>query len=336
MDSGQPVGQPVGVMPQPATRSKTLLFATLVSATGALACARTQTVTPKPNRAFLDEPGPLAERWRLPARIFDTASQSEVTEAELVDRLLDARVVYVAEKHASPHDHAVQLSVIHALFTRDASLGIGMEMFKRPFQKWVTDYIEGRITEAELRRQTEWEARWGFDFALYRPILRYARTHRIPVYALNARDEITRAVARGGLGALSPVDRDTVPELDLDDPLHRSYLEGIFDSHGMGKTAHGEMTFENFYTAQLIWDETMAYEVAAELGKPSAPRRIVVLAGSGHIRHGFGIPNRAARRGATPHLTIYPFVGGADEATAAVDDQVADFVWVMSTRARES
>lgn len=329
MDSRQRVRHPRVVMPQLAMGSKTL-FILWLGATAHVACARTQTVRDARPSDFLREPGPLAERWRLPARIFDTASQTELTQAELLDRLLAARVVYVAEKHTSPHDHAVQLAVIDSLFSRDPSLGIGMEMFKRPFQKWVTDYVEGRITEAELRRRTEWDDRWGFDFALYRPILKYARTHRIPIYALNARDEITRTVARGGLEALEAVDRDTVPELDPTDASHRSYLEEVFSAHGIGESAHQQMAFENFYTAQLIWDETMAHEVAAELKKASAPKRIVVLAGGGHIRHGFGIPKRAARRGATPHVTIYPFVGSVDEAVAAVDERVADFVWVMN------
>lgn len=323
-------------MPQSATSSKVYVIALPLLVGMLMGCARTQTPERTRSRDFLDATGPLAERWRLPARIFDTASQVELTEAELIDRLLTARVVYVAEEHTSPHDHAVQLSVIHALFNRDSSLGIGMEMFKRPFQKWVTDYVEGRINEAELRERTEWDMRWGFDFALYRPILRYAQAHRIPVYALNARDEITQTVARGGLEALEPVDRETVPELDLSDPSHRAYIKEVFAAHGMAQGAHQEMNFEHFYTAQLIWDETMAHEVATELGKPSGPRRMVVLAGGGHIRHGFGIPNRAARRGATPHVTIYPFVGDADETASAVGDQVADFVWVMRMRTGES
>lgn len=297
----------------------------------AVGCARTQAPGREAPRARapLSDPGPLAEAWRLPARIVDGETGEEISEQALVDQLDDARVVYVAERHDSPHDHAVQLAVIHALHQRDPSIGIGMEMFKRPFQKWVTDYVEGEIDEAEMLEKTEWDQRWGFDFALYRPILEYAREHRIPIYALNARDEITRQVARRGLAALDPVDRDAVPELDLTDEAHRSVIQEVFDAHGMGASAHGGMDFENFYTAQVIWDETMAHEVARELSSDGAPRRMVVLAGGGHIRFGMGIPSRAARRGAEPFLTVYPKIEKED-AGELVGTGLADYLWLMS------
>lgn len=276
----------------------------------------------------LEAPGPLAERWRLPSRLVDGRTGETITEAELASRLAEARVIYVGEKHDRPHDHAVQLQIIDMVHRFDPSVGVGMEMFKRPFQKWVSDYVAGDIDEDRMRARTEWSSRWGFDFALYRPILEYARDNRLPVYALNARDEITRGVARGGLDSLDEADRAAVPELVLDHAEHRAEIQAVFDEHGMG---HGKMTFENFYTAQVIWDETMAHEVALELSKPGAPKRIVVLAGGGHIRKGYGIPGRAARRGAKPWVSVYPVMANGEQSVIdeLVAQKVADVLWVM-------
>lgn len=276
-------------------------------------------------------PGPLAEAWRLPARILDGKTGAELSEAALQARLMDARVIYVGEKHDRAWDHAVQVGIINRVYRQDPSLAVGMEMYKRPFQKWVSDYVAGRIDEGKMLDKTEWEKRWGFDFALYRPILEYARQHSLPVLALNARDEITRQVAREGLDSLEQVDRETLPELDLDVASHRARLEEIFSEHSHG---HGKLAFEGFYTAQVIWDETMAHEVAAELTSEGAPHRVVVLAGSGHVRYRDGIPDRAARRGAEPYLTIHPLVieDGEDEAEevqAALTEGDADLLWVM-------
>lgn len=293
----------------------------------AAGCATTPAVVQAPAPP-LEDPGPLAERWRLPSRILDGRTGAELSEAQLRERLAAARVVYVGEKHDRPHDHAVQLQVLDMLVQLEPSVGLGLEMFKRPFQKWVSDYVAGRIDEAKMLERTQWSKRWGFDIALYRPILEYARQHKLPTYALNARDEITRKVAREGLEALDPVDRETVPELVLDDAAHREEIREVFDAHGMG---HGKMTFENFYTAQVIWDETMAHEVAAELTKDGAPERIVVLAGGGHIRRGLGIPQRAARRGAKPWVSVYPVMAQGDPEVVEelLKEKVADILWVM-------
>ncbi|MEM7676284.1 MAG: ChaN family lipoprotein, partial [Myxococcota bacterium] len=218
-----------------------------------------------------------------------------VSETELYQALDDAKVVYIGERHTSPHDHAVQIQIISALHKANPSLAIGLEMIKRPYQKWLDDYVAGNIDEATMLEGTEWRRRWGFNFALYRPIFAYARAHKIPLVALNIKDEITSKVAREGVEGLSEADKTLLPEIDFDKADHRAMLRSVYDQHNMGS---GKMTFDNFYTAQLLWDETMAQRVAEVLAAPDAPKTMIVLAGSGHVRYGWGIPQRAARRGA--------------------------------------
>lgn len=104
-------------------------------------------------------------------------------------------------------------------------------------------------------------------------------------------------------------------------------MREAFAQHPHGK--FDEAKFERFYAAQLVWDETMAQHVAEALKAPGAPARIVVVAGEGHTRS-FAIPDRAARRGASPYLTVLP-VFDEDEADAR-RDRVADVLWVLKTR----
>ena len=168
------------------------------------ACAH-QGGSPHGRRALKD-PGPLAQAWRLPSRCVK-ANGAVLSESQLYRELDGVRVVYIAERHASPHDHAAQMQVIHGIHQLQPSLAIGLEMVKRPFQKWLDGYVAGEVDEETLLEGTEWKRRWGFDFTLYRPILAYARAHRIPLVALNIKDEITRKVAREGLDSLSADDR---------------------------------------------------------------------------------------------------------------------------------
>ena len=207
---------------------------------------------------------------------------------------------------------------------------IGLEMVKRPFQSWLDRYVAGEIDEATMLEGTQWRRRWGFNFGLYRPILRYAREHKIPLVALNIKDEITRQVARQGLDSLSPEDRARVPEIDFSNADHRAMVRAVYDRHNM---TGGKMTFDNFYTAQLLWDETMATEVARVMTAADAPDTMVVLAGSGHVRYAFGIPSRAARRGVDAYKTVLPVLLEKARAPLAemASDGVADYFWVMSS-----
>jgi uncharacterized iron-regulated protein len=280
-------------------------------------------VTAKPEP---QDPGPLAERWMLPSKILDGREKTLVSEEALIERLLGAKVVYVGEKHHSPHDHAVQLRIVHLLRERDPSIGIGLEMVKRPFQGGLDRYLGGQIHEEQLLTEVEWEERWGYSFFLYRPIFRYAKEHGIPIYALNAPDEITEKVARGGLDSLDSTERESLPDLDLENTAYEAVVREAFAGHH-----DGSMSFENFYIAQVIWDETMAYEVARILRTDGGPKRLVVLAGGGHVEDGHGIPVRAAKRGAAPHATILPLLLKNDGPTIdeALADPGGDFVWLM-------
>src|SRR5207253_7723673 len=104
----------------------------------------------------------------------------------------------------------VELEVLPSLHRQSPKLAVSMEMFQRPFQKALDDYIAGAIDERTFLRRSEYFKRWNIDYNLYQPILNFAREHRLPVIALNAPSEIVDKVAKGGLDSLSKEDRKSV------------------------------------------------------------------------------------------------------------------------------
>ena len=171
-----------------------------------------------------------------------------------------------------------------------------MEMFQRPFQKDVDEYIQGAIDERTFLRRTEYFKRWVFDYNLYKPILDFARENKIPVVALNQRKEITDKVSRSGLDSLTEEERKDVPQqMDFSDSGYRDRLETVFSQH----KARSGKDFDFFYQAQVLWDETMAMSVDEFLRK-NPDYRMVVIAGGGHVAYGSGIPKRAFRRNSFP------------------------------------
>ncbi|HIK46661.1 MAG TPA: ChaN family lipoprotein [Leptolyngbyaceae cyanobacterium M65_K2018_010] len=210
------------------------------------------------------------------------------------DQLRQAQVIYLGERHDSAADHAAQLAIIQALYHQNPNLAIAMEMFQRPFQEVVNRYLAGELSEAELVEQTEYEQRWGFDWEFYAPIVRFAQAQGLPILALNAPSEISRQVARQGLTSLQGDDFRFIPPLPDIDTRSAAYRELV--TPAFEHMSHqGHLSFENFFAAQVLWDETMA-ETIAHFVRRHPHTQVVVLAGIGHVAYGYGIPNRVERR----------------------------------------
>ncbi len=236
------------------------------------------------------------------------------TLTDVIKGVEDKRIIYVGEVHDVFAHHAVQLDVITGIYKKDPRIAIGMEMFQRPFQKTLDSFIAGDTGEAEFLKQSEYFNRWGFDYPLYKPILDFASAEKIPVIALNLQKEIIDKVSHGGIDSLSDEEKSAIPSaLDFSDNEYRERLKEIFSMHKDAK----EKNFEYFYQSQILWDETMSHSVD-EFLKGNPDRKIVVLAGQGHLRYGSGIPKRTFRR------------NGHDYAIVLIDEEVekgiADYV----------
>lgn len=262
-----------------------------------------------------------------PRALIDTATGKSIEPEAFFSVLRTKRVVYVGERHDQPADHGVQLAVLRQLHRDEASLAIGMEMFQLPFQESLDEWSAGRIDERVLRRDTEYDERWGFDFSLLRPILEYARSRGLEVVALNAPREVAYAVARDGVDSLDPEVAATLPELDLENEEHRTMFDEEFDvgEHG------AEETVDLYYEAQVVWDETMGSRVAATLARSDGPAKMIVFAGRVHVKRGLGIPDRAAKRGAKPYVVVLPVTEAElrDELKRPAEERSADFFWVV-------
>lgn len=209
----------------------------------------------------------------------------------ILPKLADKRVVFVGETHDRYSHHLNQLAVIRELYQRHPGLVIGLELFQQGSQQHLDDYVAGGISEEEMLRNTEYFSRWKFDYRLYRPVLQYAREKGLKLLALNVPAELTRKVARKGFEGLDPGERAELPEIDDAGEAYRDRLRSIHEQHPQGD----DQAFEHFVQAQLLWDESMAERAAAFLHR-HPDRHMVLLAGSGHLAYGTGIPSRLMRR----------------------------------------
>lgn len=261
---------------------------------------------------------------QTPQLVSPASGQStEQSNQEFLVDLTQADVIYLGETHTDEADHIAQLEIITAMHAARGDIAIGLEMFQRPFQSVLDQYIAGELTEAELVEQSEYETRWGFDWELYAPIMRYAQSNQIPLIALNTPREITKKVARQGLSSLEGDDFQHIPpldDIDTSDENYQAMVAQVFGHHG--GHGHSGPSFENFFAAQVLWDETMA-EGIADYVTAAPETQVIVLAGEGHIVFDFGIPSRVERRlgeDLVSHSVLLNPMSTAPE--------LADFFWI--------
>ena len=256
----------------------------------------------------------IAETERgIKVNLYDTVlgiqPERAITLDDIVHKILAKPVIYVGEGHTNFEDHRVELKVITGLYESGRRFAVGMEMFQKPFQQAINDYLAGAVNEKEFLKQTQYFKRWQYDYNLYREIIEYAKAKNIPIIALNLWSEIIRTVAKGGLDALTDAEKAQVPsDMDMSDEGYRQHLKEIFENH----KSLGTKNFDNFYQAQILWDETMAHSADTFLRK-NPGYQMVVLAGVGHIVRGAGIPKRAFRMNGKDYVTLIPSIGAPDE-----------------------
>ncbi len=258
--------------------------------------------------------------------------QQTYTNQDILQQLVKAKIVYLGETHDSLEDHQAQLTIIREMQRQNPKTAIAMEMFQRPFQSAIDNYLAGKLTEEQLVEQTEYNQRWRFPWKYYAPILRFAKENKLPVIALNTPSEVTRKVASQGLESLTAEDKKHIPpisEIRTDNAEYRQLLLEVYQQHQ--KAAQGNSTaFERFLQAQVLWDETMA-ESIAQFVKANPDYQVVVLAGKGHIIYGYGIPSRVERRLGVGNVKVRSVLfSSATDTPLSADKSIVDFVWKHS------
>ena len=296
------------------------------------------------------------EAAALPYQIVDARTGKSVDEPAFWAHLAGAHAVCIGEDHPNPHHHWLQLHIVRELARRAPAgthLALAMEMFQRPFQGVLDDYAAKRIDDAQLRSRSGYEDRWSYDYGFYGPTIDAAVAAGAHLVAANAARELTKKVSHHGLPALTPEDRAQLPELKLDDRVHRAWFDGVMEDMG-GTAAHaqprpkdddhdqatrpaprhgddeaGEMpSADRIYTVQVIWDETMA-DTSAKWLAANPGGHLILLAGNGHC-HDSAIINRLKRRGVADAVSVHPVV---DDGEGSVGEVLAkpinDFVVVL-------
>ncbi|HWV37904.1 MAG TPA: ChaN family lipoprotein [Vulgatibacter sp.] len=235
-------------------------------------------------------------------------------EAELASAADRAAYVLVGETHDSACDHEMQAALLEALAANGSPPLVGLEMVAVNQQDVLDRFGDGSIELADLADALDWQRSWGVDFALYEPVFATARRWGLPLLGLNLPHRLVRDVARLGVDGLPPEDRARLPEIVPPPPEQEGMLREAWKAHARdGHSGGGEEGFRRFVLVQSLWDSQMA-AAAISWRRALGREPVAILAGAGHVAHGWGIAWRL--RAMEPDATILSVVPWRDDRPA--------------------
>ncbi len=270
-----------------------------------------------------------------PGQIFSAASGRALSFTAMAEDLGRARFVYIGETHDSLPNHDLQLRIVQALQERDPGLAVGLEMVPATSQEVLNKWSLGLLTEDEFLRQARWYVVWNYHWGFYRKIFSLAKEKSIPLLALNVERDIITKVRMRGWDSLADEEKALLPRPDLSNRDHRALMKAVFSAEELPPQMKGagfEAVFEGLYRAQSAWDEVMASNSlkASEEGK----RRVVVLAGSGHLLYNLGINRRVFEKNRLPFRTVVCVIVPKGRAGLTVSRSLADYICGLAEEER--
>lgn len=254
--------------------------------------------------------------------------------AALLDRAAQREVLLLGEVHDDADHHRWQLQTLAALHARRPDMMIGFEMFPRRVQPALDRWVAGELTAKEFLDQSEWHANWNMPAELYLPLFDFARINRIPMLALNIERKLSRAITEKGWDAVPEAGREG---LGRPAPPAEAYRDSLFEVYlhhptlrGKGaKPTKSDAAFRFFVESQTAWDRAMAEALArrAGAGKPL----VVGVMGSGHLRHGHGVPHQLRDLGVKNVGTLLPLSAGVE--CKDIRAGLADAVFMLPAQA---
>ncbi|WP_220250418.1 ChaN family lipoprotein [Billgrantia montanilacus] len=230
----------------------------------------------------------------------------QLTPDALFSELAERNAVLLGEQHDDADHHLWQLHTLAGLHARRPDMVIALEMLPREAQPALDAWVAGELGEQAFIDQSGWHSAWGFDPALYFPILHFARLHRVPLKAINVTPELRGRLVEEGWEAVPTAERFGITAPAEASAAYRERLAEVYAQH---PSRGGEEGLERFIEAQLVWDRAMASGLA-EAGKEAD--LVVGLIGQGHLQYQHGVPHQLSDLGVDNQATLLPWAVGGE------------------------
>lgn len=212
-----------------------------------------------------------------PARVFDTASGRALTRDELLSRLRSAQHVLLGELHDSALHHQLRGDLIQALGPRVQVVAEHLSFGK----VLATDTTAALLARLEAAGFAARNWRWPLHEPLFGPVAAAG----LPLRGGNAELAVVRQVAREGEAAI-PADLQALLQRAPLSPQAQDRLDADLVRGHCGHLSAARAPAMR--AAQRTRDASMALALMQAARAGASPA--VLVAGNGHVRKDFGVP----------------------------------------------
>ena len=254
------------------------------------------------------------------------ADGTPATMDDVVEAMKDVDVLFIGETHNDPVVHDLQLALMHRAYRLwqngdGKPVALSMEMFARDAQNVLGEYLDDLISEKQFLAAGQ---PWDNYETDYRPLVEFAKEHKLDVIAANAPRRYANRVSRLGRASLydlSEVARSFLAPLpygEASEKYREQWKKAMEEArqemmdrkiveteHEMAMNEHAEKGVDEeqeamlaaggmhdtatMLDAQSLWDATMAYSIA-EYQTRNPGTLVVHVVGGFHVATGTGIP----------------------------------------------
>lgn len=202
----------------------------------------------------------LANATSYDVTILNTKNDKVITAQQMVDSFSPYDVIFFGEFHDQYVLHEVEFDVFEKLYAKYGSrLVLSLEMFEADNQQKLNDYLEEKITEDEFVKTSRPWPRYKTD---YKPLIEFAKAHKIPVIASNIPRFLASKLAKEGtLENIEPQYKEFLP-------LKTYAPEGAYKEKFTNYMTRGgevmnvpQARLNQVFAAQCVKDDKMAESI---------------------------------------------------------------------------
>ena len=197
--------------------------------------------------------------------VYNTRTGQVTTLDAIVTEMQQFDVLFFGEEHNDSVGHYLEAQLLEKMNKAYGSnMALSMEMFDRDVQPVMDEYLAGLIKEKQFNK----DARVWSNYRDYKPMVEYAKEHKLEVVCANAAGRYSSlAVRKGmqGLMSLPEESKDHIAPLPFDTasgPYFQKLVD-VFTGHDSSMTAANVTTpGMDMIMGQSTWDATMAWSIA--------------------------------------------------------------------------
>lgn len=225
-------------------------------------------------------------------RIVNTKSGKQISMAKMAADLAKYDVVFFGELHDTALLHKLELELLREIHKRQKNVIVSMEMFERDVQSYLNMYLSYDMDAEEFVLNSR---PWPNYERSYRPLVDFAKEHKLPVIAANVPRSLAGRAVRNRDNFYETLNENetlwTAKEVYAPDDEYKEKFIAVMRENAAHGMPGDESMFEKLYYAQCLKDDTMAESIVKAI-QPKSRTTLIHYNGDFHSRSFLGTAQR--------------------------------------------